>query len=216
MTDKEHPLISILNNGYGHKTSNEKFKSIDANGDPLPWYTYPAIEYIKQLDFSEKTVFEYGSGNSSFYWGSKAKSIISIENSIEWYKKISDKAESNMTVIYAESSPGYENQIEEYGLFDVIIIDGDYRYNCAKKSIKHIRDGGMLILDNSDWYANTAKYLRNNKLVQIDMTGFGPINNYTWTTSFFFFGNLDVEPIGGVQPKHGIGSLKTEADKEIK
>lgn len=35
-------------------------KCQDAAGNWLPWYTYPAIEYLKQLDFSQKTVFEYG------------------------------------------------------------------------------------------------------------------------------------------------------------
>lgn len=44
----------------------------------------------------------------------------------------------------------------------------------------------MLILDNSDWYPSTIKYLQKNlNWVQIDFHGFGPINSYTWTTSIF-------------------------------
>jgi hypothetical protein len=42
----------------------------------------------------------------------------------------------------------------------------------------------MLIFDNSDWYPNTVRFLQE-KLgwMQIDFHGYGPINNYTWTTS---------------------------------
>ena len=46
--------------------------------------------------------------------------------------------------------------------------------------------GVMLVLDNSDWYPNTVRFLQE-KLgwMQIDFHGYGPINNYTWTTSIF-------------------------------
>ena len=44
----------------------------------------------------------------------------------------------------------------------------------------------MIIFDNSDWYPNTIRQIQNSiNLVQIDFHGFGPINNYTWTTSIF-------------------------------
>ena len=44
----------------------------------------------------------------------------------------------------------------------------------------------MLILDNSDWYPNSVAFLQENlRWIQIDFHGFGPIDNYTWTTSIF-------------------------------
>ena len=72
--------------------------------------------------------------------------------------------------------------------FEVFIVDGKYRREC----INHIVNlevegrgrGVMIILDNSDRYPNTLKFLQE-KLgwMQIDFHGFGPINSYTWTTS---------------------------------
>ncbi|MCL0042054.1 hypothetical protein M1N12_03225, partial [Peptococcaceae bacterium] len=35
------------------------------------------------------------------------------------------------------------------------------------------------------------------------MTGFGPINGYTWTTSFFFHREFNFKPLHSRQPLHG-------------
>jgi len=44
----------------------------------------------------------------------------------------------------------------------------------------------MLVLDNSDWYPKSVRFIQDNLgWMQIDFHGFGPINNYTWTTSVF-------------------------------
>jgi hypothetical protein len=45
---------------YGHLQSVRVRESIDGSGEAVPWYTYPAIEFLKQFDFTEKSVFEYG------------------------------------------------------------------------------------------------------------------------------------------------------------
>ena len=31
----------------------------DRDGNPIPWYTYPVIEYLTQFDYTDKKIFEY-------------------------------------------------------------------------------------------------------------------------------------------------------------
>ena len=62
---------------------------VDAAGKPIPWFTYPAIDYIRQLDLSEKTIFEWGAGFSTLFWSSRAKSVISVETDPLWYSFLS-------------------------------------------------------------------------------------------------------------------------------
>ena len=52
---------------YGFFKSVLRRASIDRRGLPIPWYTYPAIDFLVQIDFSDKTVFEYGCGNSTLW-----------------------------------------------------------------------------------------------------------------------------------------------------
>jgi hypothetical protein len=91
--------------------------------------------------------------------------------------------------------------------FDVIIIDGSTRFECAIEALCKLKDDGFLILDNSDWKEKTSKLLREADLIEVDMSGFGPINNYTWTTSFYFRRNVKLASAHSRQPIHGIVSL---------
>ena len=47
-------------------------------------------------------------------------------------------------------------------------------------------NGVMRVIDNSDRYPNAVRFLQE-KLgwMQTDFHGYGPINDYTWTTSIF-------------------------------
>ena len=67
------------------RTIDEKV-CVDRDGNPLPWYTYPAIEYLSQFDYGEKTIFEFGCGYSSLFWAERAAKVISIEDNPEWLK----------------------------------------------------------------------------------------------------------------------------------
>ena len=93
------------------------------------------------------------------------------------------------------------------GDLDVIIIDGEHRLECAKAARSRLRHDGLMILDNSDWFERTAEFLRGTDLIEVDMSGFGPINGYTWTTSFFLTRNVNLKSLGPRQPMPGIGSL---------
>src|SRR5687768_912204 len=76
---------------YAHVRSAALQQAVDADGRAVPWYTYPAIEYLRQLDFSDKTVFEYGSGNSTLFWGASAKRVVSAEEDERWYETLRSK-----------------------------------------------------------------------------------------------------------------------------
>ncbi len=210
--------FSILASKYGQYKTIKNWDCADASGNKIPWYTYPAIEYLNNINFSEKSVFEYGSGNSSIYWSNKAKDVISVEHDKDWFEKVKNSIKDNQTLLYKEDSYEYEKSIElTIKKFDVIIIDAIRRDLCAKTIINHLNitstEGYLIILDNSDWYKNTAKYLRDNlDVIQIDFHGFGPINNYTWTTSLFLSRNFSFKPLNNIQPNFSIASIEQTDD----
>ncbi len=87
----------ILSIDFAQFSTMKRWECIDAAGDPIPWYTYPASEYLKQLDFSDKRVLEYGSGYSTIFWSRRAKHVVSIEDSPGWYEKIKPLLPGNVT-----------------------------------------------------------------------------------------------------------------------
>jgi len=87
-------------------------------------------------------------------------------------------------------SEKYVNQAE-IDNSDLVIIDGMFRRLCAEFVTEKISSESsktiMVIFDNSDWYPKTIRSFgqKNKSWFQVDFSGFGPINEYTWTTSVF-------------------------------
>ncbi len=203
----------ILSKIYGQYKSIATNSCVDANSQPCPWYTYPSIEYFNNIDFSEKSVFEYGSGFSSLYWSKRAKNVISVEHEKSWYDKIKESINPNQDILFFPDLDNYVESIKNIGKkFDVIIIDGMERLKCSQVISPYINrespDGFMIILDNSEHYPEIAKFFREDlSLIEVDFHGFGPINDYTWTTSVFLSRNFNFKPVGKLQPVFPLGYL---------
>jgi len=193
----------------GYDLSMRTQKAVDAEGAPIPWYTYPLIEYLRQYDFSQVRVFEYGSGHSTLFWASRCTEVVSVEHNRQWYEYMLGRLPANVTLLLREHSDEYALAIKEVGgEFQIVVIDGEWRLNCAKRSIDSLAPGGMFLLDNSDWFVDTNRYLRSCGFFQIDFNGPGPINRYAWTSSLFLkaFSGLqksfaDPQPIAGVKQR---------------
>ena len=204
-------VFKILNFDYGYLRSVAHEKPLDANGSPYPWYTYPAVEYVKQLDFSDKTIFEYGCGHSTLFWAARAKTVVSVEHNQEWRDLVSSQVPFNAAIFFEPQSDDYAAAINRFDQqFDVIVVDGlateRTRLKCVRAALPRLREGGMIILDNSDWLPESARHLREAGLIQIDMTGFAPSNDYTCTTSFFLHRTFAFKPLHERQPMPGTGA----------
>ncbi len=202
----------LLAKNFKQWESINKGDFVDLSGNTIPWYTYPAIEYLSRFDYKEKSVFEWGSGNSSVFWSGKALSVVSIESDKAWYEQVAEKRLSNQQTILATEESDYTGAIlEQDTKYDIIVIDGGHRLQCAKNAVERIHKCGMIILDNSDWFPATARFLRDQGFFQIDFCGFGPGNEYTWATSIYLSPDLNhnsfsfsnpLEPIGGIKQCH--------------
>ncbi|MGB4924558.1 MAG: class I SAM-dependent methyltransferase [Candidatus Nitrotoga sp.] len=206
--------FGILSEDYGQRKSISTWKWIDKEGNAIPWYTYPTIEYLVSLDFSGSKILEFGSGASSIWWARRAESVLAVEHNKEWFATSARNIVANLKIILAESKSDYLVAATG-GKFDVVIIDGIHRHRCAETVSDILAADGLVILDNSDWHPETAKYLREkHDFLQVDFHGFGPINNYTWTTSLFFSRSFLCRPSSARLPGYSIGALKLLADDQ--
>jgi hypothetical protein len=201
----------VLWRDYAHLKSVVAQRPVDAGDRPLPWYTYPAIEYLEQLDFRDRTVFEFGSGASTLFWGRVARRVVSVEDNEGWFESVSREAPANCRVILETDVAGVPGVLAGTGeQFDVIVVDGPARggtrLKCCRAAVQALRPGGLIILDNSDWLPQSAKFLRDYGLLQVDMTGFAPICAHVQTTSLFFDRSFCIAPLGGRQPVAGRGA----------
>jgi len=109
-------------------------RPINEENKPIPWFTYPAIEFLDDIVDKNWKVFEWGSGNSTLWWASKVKKIIAIEDNQEWFMEVKNQLPQNSEIFYRTHNE-YFDSILMYPdcSFDAIVIDGSYRNEASKK-----------------------------------------------------------------------------------
>ena len=194
---------SILWN-YGWLKSWWYNKPIDNEKQPLPWITYPAIDFIKQFDFEHSRIFEWGSGNSTMWWSKRCKEIVSVESNANWYNLMKDKLPGNVKYLTCSIDLKEEMNLflDSEGMYDVIVVDhnGTFRRECCRIAPQKLNEGGLILLDNSDQCLFATEELRKSGFQQIDFAGIAPSCSYAQTTSIFFKGKLKFSTIEKYQP----------------
>jgi hypothetical protein len=170
----------------GQLRSIREARPVRADGSWVPWYTYPATEYLSQFDWTECAVFEYGAGGSSLFWAARAREVTSVDRDADWVRRLQVQAGRNLRLLLRTTRREYVAAIHESAdSFDLVIIDGHWRHDCAQAAMERLHRRGILLVDNSDNFPLVGRNLREEGFFQIDFSGFGPINNYAWTTSLF-------------------------------
>lgn len=205
-------LLVIFQNGHGHVRRRDGFP-VNGKGDYQPWLTYPAIEYLIGLDFSGLRVFEFGAGASTLFWAERAREVVSVEFDANWYSALLSRIPENVSLLHENHGERYANSIRHCkGHFDVVVVDGAERYRSAEAALSKLAPGGMIILDNAEWYPNTADMLEAAGLIEVRFSGFSPINAFTSTTSLFLSPDFAMPrnrisravPVGGTALPHGV------------
>ncbi|WRH68325.1 MAG: group 1 glycosyl transferase [Planktothrix sp. GU0601_MAG3] len=165
-------------------------KPVTQDNRPIPWYTYPAIEFLEDKVKPDFKVFEFGSGQSTLWWSERVLEVISIENDLNWFQEINSKMPNNVQLFLKENETEYAEMIKQFPLdyFDVIIVDGVNRNQSLELSLNHIKEAGLIIFDNSDHYEydESVNRLTSSGYKRIDFWGMFPGYTYKNCTSFFF------------------------------
>ena len=174
----------------GWLNSVMKGRPVDANDSPIPWFTYPAIDFLESILNPQWRVFEWGSGNSTKWWAKKCAVVTAVESNPAWHAEVSRSLPQNAKVILAEDQDAYTQAIRENveSLFDIVVIDGDHRNHCASICLDIISKEGIVIFDNSDRpsYNEGIKCLLDAGFFRIDFWGLIPSYAYRNCTSIFF------------------------------
>jgi hypothetical protein len=174
---------------YGWFKSFHSKQSVDIDGNPLPWYTYPFILFLKPRLKPNFRVFEYGSGNSTRWYAARVEHITAVEHDSDWIAQIKPKLPSNASVLERPLGDSYVKSVQSTGSsFHIIVVDGRNRVKCAKFASDFLTLDGVLILDNSEreWYQHAKDYLAEKGFRRLDFIGMAPIVGIETCTSVFY------------------------------
>ncbi len=185
------PIIFAYRTGF--LRSAFKMKAVSKNGDPLPWYTYPSIDFLKYRNYEGRKVLEFGAGQSTLWWAERAEYVVALEGGKTWYQSIKDGMPNNVDLCSVSMASREDNisQVKEvlstrqYSKYDVIVIDGLYREDMIEVALSHMTEDGILICDNAEGYG-FYEGLKGSGLLRVDFFGNAPGVILPHSTSIFF------------------------------
>lgn len=123
------------------RLNNEEWRYYDDELNiPYPWYTKGALEYLCKAQLAGKLIFEYGVGDSTSWFLTKGAICIGVDSNEKW--AIRQNA-------YFKTDPiDFLYAISNYQIYDIIVIDGDFRDGCLRACFPSLRPGGFVIIDN--------------------------------------------------------------------
>ena len=183
-------LLSELKDSGWFKSFKTK-RSVDKNGNPIPWLTYSFIDFITKRLNKDMEIFEYGSGNSTIYFAKNVNTVTSVEHNLQWFEKISTNIPENVKIIFND----LENKEQYYRIaelsnrkYHIIIDDAEERVKCIIHSLDSLTKDGVFILDDSERseYSQGTNYLIMKGFKKLDFWGMAPGIYFKKCTSVFY------------------------------
>jgi hypothetical protein len=170
----------------------------------LPWFSYGAIDYLTTWLNRRQSVFEYGCGGSTLFFAKHCGSVLSVEDDTQWLDTVArvvrDRSITNVRLIHRPFDFRIPENFEhsayvatiDGATYDVIIVDGqDRSFNerpiCFRRAEKHVRRGGIIIVDDS--WRPTYSALRHTSSAQRVHTyrSPGPLRYGVTSTDIYFY-----------------------------
>lgn len=129
-----------------------------------PWLTPDSIKILDSLLLKTDIGFEYGSGRSTIWLAKRVQKLLSVEHNIKWYEYVSKEINKcqlenveyhhiqKQETLNLEFMERYVKTINLCTGYDFVLIDGILRDHCTKTAIDKLKSGGILIIDNVNWY----------------------------------------------------------------
>jgi predicted O-methyltransferase YrrM len=181
---KEVPVLSRLRR-HRHRTPryiyNRTRQMLYERAHPEePWLTAAAVGLLSTLMRPTDCGLEFGSGRSTVWFARRVATLTSVEHDKQWHARISAKLKSdgleNVHYVLAPGDVPPERGGESAyartalalpdGSLDFALIDGRYRDYSAKFTLPKIKPGGILIIDNVNWFLPCRSKSPNSRTVR--------------------------------------------------
>jgi len=130
-----------------------------------PWLTPEANRLLDGLLRKTDRAIEFGSGRSTIWFAKRVQHLISVETDRTWYERIrarlSEEGLSNVDYRHCPTEGAWKPPNREWldllgelreEECEFVLVDGPHRDHCAMCALEVLRIGGILALDNANWF----------------------------------------------------------------
>ena len=119
---------------------------VDGAGRPLPSFTHPATEFVETHLRSAWRVHVWGDPAVATWWAGRVNAVRVVTET----QGPEMNYGPNVTIARIPVGRDYSGSVGTDGPFDVAVIGGEDLDGCAKATLGHVRDTGIVIVENSD------------------------------------------------------------------
>lgn len=121
-----------------------------------PWLTQDVIPILDGWLRNTDVAAEFGSGRSTAWFAARVGQLTSIEHDSSWYERVRPQVAPlpNVTYRLAVNEAEYVGAAREFPAdsLDFALVDGEYRDLCAETMLTAVKPGGLLAIDNANWF----------------------------------------------------------------
>ena len=155
---------------------------VNGKQETIPLLTNSFLHWFETINWSNMSLLELGSGNSTLYFSRFFKLVTSYESNEKWYKALGPKLPNNVNYIYAHPIRS-SLEDEDTKKYDVILLDaGENRAKLARM-ISKTSYSGLIFFDNSEWYRQSVNMFSEVGFAEIPFFGIKPIQDWVSCTS---------------------------------
>lgn len=184
--------VEVATTGYfeavGWYATRATRRAGDANGNPTPWFTYPAIALFAERVKPEWRVLEFGCGMGTLWWAAHVAHVVAVEHDATWAGMIAERSSATILQAKSDTAESYLAPVKSLGRFDVVIVDGMHRNECLNAAADLVSPRGVVVLDDAQraeyWPAVDA--LRANGFRVLPLHGPQPVSKHAGCTAILY------------------------------
>ena len=134
-----------------------------------PWLTQEMVALLESWLRPEDHALEWGAGRSTLWLARRVGRLTSVEHNPSYHLRLKAclQAEGlrNVELHFCEQEAEYvavAAQLPPENL-DLVLVDGLARDLCALAALSRLKAGGILVLDNSNWYLPSESHSPNSR-----------------------------------------------------
>jgi predicted O-methyltransferase YrrM len=163
--------VSVIPQRYSHRTpryirDRTRQFFFERECPDAPWLTPASIGLLEGLLSPDDQGAEFGSGRSTLWFADRVAALTSVEHDGQWYEKVTaglkDRGHGHVDYVLApDDQPAEHGGMSSYArvalsfpdsALDFALVDGQHRDYVTHFIMPKLRPGGMLIIDNVQWY----------------------------------------------------------------
>ena len=162
--------------------------AIDAAGEPIPWFTYPAVRLLQDRVGKDWRVLEFGSGGGTRWWARRVRAITAIEHHAGWAAEVAASCTARVLRAGEASAEEYTRPALATGPYEVVVVDGLFRNECLELACTLLTREGFIILDDAQRpeYAPGIAAVRAQGFRCLELHGPQPVSKHPGCTAFFY------------------------------